>query len=68
MLVEFSVAPIGKGESVGKEVAEALKLVEASGLPYQFHAMGTLVEGDWDSVIGLVRRCHDRVMATGAKR
>jgi uncharacterized protein (TIGR00106 family) len=63
MLVEFSVVPIGKGESVGQYVAECLKLVDASGLNYRLNPMGTVVEGEYDEVMDLVKKCHERTMA-----
>jgi uncharacterized protein (TIGR00106 family) len=59
MIVEFSVVPIGRGEALAEPVARILDLVDKSGLPYQLTAMGTIVEGDWDEVLGLVRRCHE---------
>jgi uncharacterized protein (TIGR00106 family) len=59
MIIEFSVVPIGRGEALAGPVARILDLVDKSGLPYQLTAMGTLVEGDWDEVLGLVRRCHE---------
>ncbi len=59
MIVEFSVVPIGRGEALAGPVARILDIVDKSGLPYQLTAMGTLVEGEWDEVLGLVRRCHE---------
>lgn len=59
MIVEFSVVPIGRGEELAVPVARVLDLIDRSGLPYQLTAMGTLVEGDWDEVMALVRRCHE---------
>ena len=61
MLVEFSVVPLGTGEHVSEYVAEVLKLVDESGLDYRLHAMGTNVEGSWDEVMTLIRRCHEQV-------
>jgi uncharacterized protein (TIGR00106 family) len=62
VLAEFSVVPIGKGESVSHYVAECLKIVEESGLPYRINPMGTVVEGDYDAVMYVIRACHMRVM------
>lgn len=62
MLVEFSVVPVGKGESVSQYVAECLKIVESSGLPYKITPMGTVLEGEYDDVMGVIRVCHARVM------
>ena len=59
MVIEFSVVPVGRGEELAGSVARILDIIDRSGLPYQLTAMGTLVEGDWDEVITLVRRCHE---------
>jgi len=57
MLLEFSTFPAGQ-ESMAKSVARIIDLIDKSGLPYQTHALGTLVEGEWDEVMELVKRCH----------
>jgi len=61
MIAEFSVIPIGAGESLSGLIAEVARVVDASGLDYQITAMGTIVEGNWDEVMALIKRCHDRV-------
>jgi uncharacterized protein YqgV (UPF0045/DUF77 family) len=50
MLVAFSITPLGTGEAVGEIVAEAVRVVRASGLPNRTDAMFTSVEGDWVEV------------------
>lgn len=62
MLLEFSIIPLGKGESIGDEIAKVLKMVEESGLTYKVNPMGTVVEGDWDKVMYLVKKCHQEVL------
>ncbi len=62
MLVEFSIVPIGVGTSLSEYIAEVLKLVEESGLPYKINPMGTCVEGDWKDVMALIKKCHRIVM------
>jgi uncharacterized protein (TIGR00106 family) len=61
MLVEFSIVPLGEGEHLSDHVADVLQLVDESGLDYRLHAMGTNVEGSWDEVMALIRRCHERM-------
>ena len=61
MLLEFSMFPIGQGESVGEYVARSLEIIDRSGLPYRLNAMGTVIEGEWDEVMAVVRECHDRM-------
>ena len=59
VLLDFSMSPLGKGESVGPYEARCLEVVAASGLDYRLHAMGTVLEGEWDQVFGVVRRCFE---------
>jgi uncharacterized protein (TIGR00106 family) len=58
VLLEFSMTPLGKGESVSPFVAKSLEIIEASGLDYRLHAMGTVIEGEWDEVFDVVGKCH----------
>jgi uncharacterized protein (TIGR00106 family) len=62
MLIEFSIVPVGSGSSIGNRLAEVLKIVDESGLPYKVNPMGTVVEGEWNELFGLVRKCHKAVM------
>ena len=57
VLLDFSMTPLGKGESVSAYVARCLEVVAASGLDYRLHAMGTTLEGELDQVLDVVRRC-----------
>ncbi len=61
MLVAFSVAPLGAGESVSEAVADALRVVRASGLPHRTDAMFTTLEGEWDEVMDVVKRATEAV-------
>jgi uncharacterized protein (TIGR00106 family) len=61
MIAAFSITPLGVGESVGTHVAEAVRLVRASGLPNETNAMFTNVEGEWDEVLPLIRACVMKV-------
>lgn len=60
-IAEFSIAPTGKGASVSEYVARCLDLVDRSGLAYKLNPMGTVVEGSFDEVLDLIRRCHKAV-------
>jgi uncharacterized protein (TIGR00106 family) len=63
VLLEMSITPLGIGESVSKYVAECVKLIDQSGLDYELHSMGTIVEGELDQVLDLMRRCIEQVAA-----
>lgn len=62
MLAELSVFPIDRGgEGLSKYVAESIEIIEASGLDYQIHALGTLIEGPADKVFQVIRECHENM-------
>ena len=63
VLLEFSMAPLEKGQSVGPYVARSLEIIERSGLDYRLHAMGTIIEGEVDEVLAVLRQCLDAMAA-----
>jgi len=67
MLVELSIIPIGVGSSIGDQLAEVLRIIDSSGLPYKINPMGTVIEGEWDEVMRLIKKCHEAVMKTGER-
>ncbi len=62
LLVEFSVVPVGSGVGVSPQIARVLKIVAESGVPYKANPMGTVLEGEWDTVMGVVKQCHAEIM------
>lgn len=67
MLAEFSIIPIGIGSSLGDRLAEVLKIVDKSGMSYKINPMGTVIEGEWNDMMKLIRKCHDSVMKKGER-
>lgn len=57
VLLEFSMSPFGKGESLSPYVARVLKIVDESKINYRLTPMGTILEGEWDEVMGVVTSC-----------
>ena len=55
-LIAVAIAPVGVGEELSKHVAEVVKVIRASGLPNKTYSMFTEIEGDWDSVMEVVKR------------
>ena len=62
MLVEFSIIPLGVGEHLSRPLAEVLKIIDASGLPYKLTPGSTCIEGDWVNVMEVIRQCHVRML------
>jgi uncharacterized protein (TIGR00106 family) len=61
MIAAFSITPLGVGESVADQVAEAVRIVRESGLPNETNAMFTNLEGEWDEIMAVIGRCVDKV-------
>jgi uncharacterized protein (TIGR00106 family) len=57
LLIELSMSPMDKGPSVSKWVARSLEIIDQSGLDYRLGPMGTCLEGDWNQVMAVVRKC-----------
>ena len=57
VLLEFSMSPFDKGDSLSEYVARSLDIIDKSGLPYKLTPMGTIVEGEWEQVMALVTAC-----------
>ena len=67
MLANISVFPLGKGASVGRYVAEAIEEVDKSGLDYRLTAMGTILEGEWDDIMKVLKKMRDRVLKSSER-
>ena len=65
MIVAFSISPAAGDETggVSEAVAEAIRVVRASGLPNETNAMFTNIEGEWDEVMAVVKQAVDAVAA-----
>ncbi len=58
MLAEISMVPVGSGEELSGAVAEVLDIIDQSGLDYALTPMSTVIEGEWEEVMELVKKCH----------
>lgn len=56
-IVDFSIVPLDKGESVSPYVARAVAVIRESGLTYRLGPMGTSIEGEFDAVMAVVKQC-----------
>ncbi|MDD5093557.1 MAG: MTH1187 family thiamine-binding protein [Dehalococcoidia bacterium] len=69
-IVSVSVVPLGTGSpSVSDYVARALKVAEKQkGVKVELTPMGTVLEGDLDQVLTLIRQMHESVFDEDVKR
>ena len=68
-IVFLTITPLGTATpSVSKYVAGVEKVLRESGLKNQLTAMGTIIEGDLDAILAVVRRMHEHPFTQGAVR
>jgi uncharacterized protein (TIGR00106 family) len=68
-IVFLTITPLGTATpSVSKYVAGVERILRESGLKHQLTAMGTIIEGDLDEILAVVRRMHEHPFAQGALR
>jgi uncharacterized protein (TIGR00106 family) len=63
MLLELSVIPLGRGRSLSADIADLVRIIEASGLDYRLTPAGTIIEGNWDQLMDLAKKCHQNMRA-----
>lgn len=68
VIVDFCLIPLGVEKSLTPYIAECQKILQQLGLSHQLHAYGTNIEGEWESVMDAIKRCHVRVHEMGAVR
>jgi uncharacterized protein (TIGR00106 family) len=69
-IAEISVVPLGtKTPSVSRYVARAIKVLEKhKEVKYEITAMGTIIEGDLDRILVVVRKMHEETFGEGVSR
>jgi uncharacterized protein (TIGR00106 family) len=68
-IVFVSIAPLGTATtSLSSYVAGVERVLKDSGLKSQLTAMGTIIEGDIDAILPVLRRMHELPFAEGAVR
>jgi len=68
-VVFVSITPLGTGTpSVSRFVAGVERILRGTALRHQLTAMGTIIEGDLDEILSVVRRMHEHPFGEGAVR
>jgi uncharacterized protein YqgV (UPF0045/DUF77 family) len=67
MLLELTVQAKGKGRDAGDIAADVAKIIDSSGLYHQAKNKGTVLEGSWDQLMAVAKKCHDEVLKTHQK-
>jgi uncharacterized protein (TIGR00106 family) len=69
-IAEISIVPLGTNTpSVSQYVARAIKVLEKEkDIKYELTAMGTIMEGDLDRILAVVRKMHEETFGEGIAR
>jgi len=68
-IAELSIIPIGtKSTSLSSYVAACLKVLQDSGLTYEVHGMGTIIEGGLKDLFDVMLKMHEVPFEAGALR
>ena len=69
-IIDISVVPVGTGTpSVSPFVAGAVRILQNEpGIKYELTAMNTIIEGDLDQLLTLVKKMHDSAFNSGIQR
>ena len=61
MLADLSIIPVGGSPHTSGALAKVLTLIESSGIRYQLTPTTTCLEGTWEQISDVARRCHELV-------
>jgi uncharacterized protein YqgV (UPF0045/DUF77 family) len=67
MLLELSVLPKGKGRHASETAVDLSKIIDSSGLYHQTKNKGTILEGTWEQLMAVAKKCHDEVLKTNQR-
>lgn len=63
MLFTVAMFPVGDGVSLRKPVASVIDEIDRAGLHYDVSAANTVIEGEWDAVVPVIRKAEERLRA-----
>lgn len=61
MLFELSIIPLDQGVSLATHIAKVIAIIKEAGFPYELTAMSTQIEGTWEEVMPLIKKCHEEI-------
>ncbi len=61
VLLELTMSPLDKGESLGPYVARIVDIIDKSGIPYKLTPMSTIMEGKYEPLMEVVQKCFNEL-------
>ncbi len=68
VIADICVVPFTGRASVREEVTRAYQILKDTRLPVLLHGYGTNIEGDYDVIMGALKKIHEDLHASGAVR
>jgi uncharacterized protein (TIGR00106 family) len=68
-IVEVAIVPVGTGGTgLSSYVAQCIQTLKQEDVKYELHPMGTIIEGDLDRVLAVIRKMHEVPFKQGVNR
>ena len=68
-IIEITIVPVGTAStSLSAYVAGCLKVLQKYGITFQLTPMGTVIEGELEYLLKVVREMHEQPFLGGAER
>ncbi len=61
VLLELTMSPFDKGESLGPYVARIIDIIDKSGVDYRLTPMSTIMEGEYEPLMNVVQKCFEEL-------
>lgn len=61
MLFSLSMFPVGESDSLEEPVSAVVEEIDRAGLTYRTTGMNTVIEGEWDEVLPVIRAAHEKL-------
>jgi len=68
VLAEVCIIPIHGGSSLRREIAVAHTILKETGCHVELHSYGTNIEGDFDVIMGAIKKIHQTLHDNGTVR
>lgn len=66
MLAQFAIYPTDETH-MSSDVAKMIEVLEQAGVEYRLGPTSTSVEGDWESIMSAIGRCHQTAIQEHAR-
>ncbi len=69
IIAEVSIIPVGTGSpSLSSYIAQCIKILYGKNIKFQLTPMGTVMEGEWEEVMTVIRQMQEEIFKQGALR